>query len=52
VGGATDGIAIKIATPHEDLNPAQFYCRKNFYALPLQAVVDSSYRFYIVLLNV
>jgi len=43
--GAMDGIAIKIMRPNNDLNPAQFYCHKNFYALPLQAVVDSDYRF-------
>jgi len=43
--GAIDGIAIKIKNPDDDLNPAQFYCRKNFYALPLQAVADSDYRF-------
>jgi len=43
--GAIDGIAIKIRNPHDDLNLSNFYCRKQFYALPLQALVDATYRF-------
>ena len=43
--GALDGIAIKIRKPHKRFHPAQFYCRKGFYAIPVQAMVDSEYRF-------
>ena len=43
--GALDGIAIKIRKPHKRFHPAQFYCRKGFYAIPVQAIVDSTYRF-------
>jgi len=43
--GALDGIAIKIKKPEAELNPSQLYCRKHFYALPLQKVVDSDCRF-------
>jgi len=43
--GAIDGLAVMIKKPNDDLNPSQFYCRKQFYSLPLQAVVDSDYHF-------
>lgn len=43
--GALDGIAIKIKKPSSYLDPAYFYCRKGYYAIPVQAVVDSDYRF-------
>lgn len=43
--GALDGIAIKILKPHWTLDPAGFYCRKGYYAIPVQALVDSDYRF-------
>lgn len=43
--GALDGICIKIKKPDSAENPAMFYCRKGFYALPVQAVVDSDYMF-------
>lgn len=43
--GALDGIAIRIKKPSRDESPATFYCRKGYYAIPVQAVVDSNYRF-------
>ena len=43
--GALDGICIKIDKPRAELNPALFYCRKGYYAIPVQALVDHSYRF-------
>lgn len=39
--GAVDGICIKIKKPKTHENPALFYCRKGFYAVPVQALVDS-----------
>ena len=43
--GALDGICIKIDKPRAELNPALFYCRKGYYAIPVQALVDHFYRF-------
>lgn len=43
--GALDGICIKILNPSDRFHHSTFYCRKGFYALPVQALVDSSYRF-------
>ena len=43
--GALDGICIKIKKPKRHENPALFYCRKGFYAVPVQALVDSDYIF-------
>ena len=43
--GALDGIAIKIQTPKRSERPAAYFCRKGYYALPIQAMCDSSYRF-------
>lgn len=43
--GAVDGICIKIKKPKPRENPALFYCRKGFYAVPVQALVDSDYIF-------
>jgi hypothetical protein len=40
--GAVDGIAIKIQKPHDEDNPASYFCRKGFYSVPVQAVVDSN----------
>lgn len=42
--GALDGIAIKIKKPSL-LIAALYYCRRGFYSLPVQALVDSRYRF-------
>eukprot|EP00171_Calliarthron_tuberculosum_P022194 IDg22194t1 len=42
---ALDGIAITISKPPDNYVPRNFYCRKGMYALPVQAVVDSRYRF-------
>ncbi len=43
--GALDGIAIEISKPKDDYFPRKFYCRKGVYAIPVQAVVSSSYKF-------
>lgn len=43
--GALDGLAVKIKKPREENNPAVYYSRKDFYALCVQALVDSNYRF-------
>lgn len=43
--GALDGIAIRIKKPSRHEHPATFYCRKGYYAIPVQALVDSNYRF-------
>lgn len=43
--GAVDGICVKIKKPEPQENPAMFYCRKGFYAIPVQALVDSDYIF-------
>jgi hypothetical protein len=45
--GAIDGIAIKIACPSltEVPDPGNYYCRKGYYALNVQAIVDSYKRF-------
>ena len=43
--GALDGICIKIKQPDSHHGPAGFYCRRGYYAVPVQALVDSRYRF-------
>lgn len=43
--GAVDGIHIKIEKPWNKFNPLQFFCRKGFFSIPVQAMVDASYRF-------
>lgn len=43
--GALDGICIKIKKPEPEENPAMFFSRKGFYAIPVQALVDSNYIF-------
>ena len=43
--GALDGISVKIKKPRRTERPASYYCRKGYYALPVQALVDSTYRF-------
>ena len=43
--GALDGICIKLKKPKNEIIPASFYCRKGFYAIPVQAVCDSIYLF-------
>lgn len=43
--GALDGICVKIMKPNDDHHPATFYCWKDFYSIPVQAVVDYRYRF-------
>ena len=42
--GALDGIQVTIEKPHSGLNPLHFYGRKGFYALIVQATMDSDYR--------
>ena len=43
--GALDGIAIALARPRRIYNPSAFYNRKGYYAIPVQAIVDSDCRF-------
>ena len=43
--GSLHEIAIKIVKPPDKFAPRNYYCRKGFYALPVLAVVDASYRF-------
>ena len=43
--GALDGICLKIKKPEAVENPAMFFSRKGFYAIPVQALVDSNYIF-------
>ena len=43
--GALDGIAIPNDKPRGVTDPAQYWNRKGYYALPVQAVVDGKYRF-------
>jgi DDE superfamily endonuclease len=43
--GALDGILIPIQKPPDHLSPRKYFCRKGYYAIPLQVVCDSSYRF-------
>jgi len=47
---ALDGIAVKIAEPslRDVPNPSTYYNRKGFFALNIQALCDSSYRFLYV----
>lgn len=42
---ALDGIAVKIKEPREEPDPVVHYNCKSFYALCVQAILDSSYRF-------
>ena len=48
--GALDGLAVKIKKSQEEGNPAVYYSRKDFYALCVQAMVDSNYTFFILLM--
>ena len=43
--GAIDGITIAIEKPKKQYNPVAFFCRKGYYAIPVQALVDSNYMF-------
>ena len=43
--GALDGICVKIKKPEAVENPAMFFSSKGFYAIPVQALVDSNYIF-------
>lgn len=42
---AVDGLLIQIEKPEPRCNPREFFTRKGFYAVPVQAVVDSHNRF-------
>jgi hypothetical protein len=42
--GAVDGLLLHITKPADRYNPAHYFCRKGFYAIPLQVVCDSNYR--------
>ena len=41
--GALDGICMKLKKPRNESIPASFYCRKGYYAIPVQVVCDSNY---------
>lgn len=41
--GTLDGISVKVKKPRK--NSAAYQCRKGYYALPVQAIADSEYRF-------
>lgn len=41
--GALDGIAIKIKKPNNNAQPAVFYCRKGFYSITIQSIVNPKY---------
>ena len=41
--GALDGISVKIKTPASHERQATYYCRKGYYALPVQVVCDCDY---------
>jgi hypothetical protein len=45
--GSLDGLAIRIRSPRlsEVSDPGNYYCRKGFYALNVQAICDSTKRF-------
>ena len=45
--GAIDGIAIKLSKPRmsDCPNPADYFCRKGFYSLNVQAICDSNRQF-------
>ena len=43
--GALNGILIKVTKPVEVGDPGQYWNRKGYYEVPVQAVVDSDYRF-------
>jgi DDE superfamily endonuclease len=47
VFGSLDGLAIRIRSPtlKEVSDPGNYYCRKGFYALNVQAICDRSKRF-------
>jgi DDE superfamily endonuclease len=42
--GALDGVLFKISKPADKYHPAKYYCRKGYYAIPLQVLVDSRYK--------
>lgn len=43
--GAIDGIHVKLERPAKKHGPRQFYSRKGFFSIPVQAMVDHKYRF-------
>lgn len=43
--GAIDGIAIRITCPANVKDPGNYFCRKNFYAINVQAICDKEKRF-------
>jgi DDE superfamily endonuclease len=47
VFGLLDGLAVRIQCPHlsEVSDPGNYYCRKGFYALNVQAICDKHKRF-------
>ena len=45
---AVDGLSVALNKPERLYNPASFWCRKGYYAIPVQAVVSSEYKFMAV----
>ena len=45
---AVDGLSVSLDKPERLYNPASFWCRKECYAIPVQAVVSSEYKFLAV----
>ena len=43
--GAIDGLAVRINSPVGVENPGNYFCRKNFYALNVQAICDRAKRY-------
>ena len=44
--GAIDGLAIRITCPSNVKDPSNYFCRKNFYALNVQAICDHQERIF------
>jgi hypothetical protein len=42
--GALDGVLFKISKPADKYHPAKHYCRKGYYAISLQLLLDSRYK--------
>jgi hypothetical protein len=43
--GALDGIAVKVNKPSGENIQRSYWCLKGYYAIPIQAIVDSDYKF-------
>lgn len=43
--GIVDGICLRVIKHHAEYIPRKVFCRKGMYAIPVQAVISSSYKF-------